>query len=181
MIEMNCMIAEMSSVYHLENWVDDKVYHNAKELLKVYSKVVWRLQGEVTELEKVSYEYSNSTLLDYINCLMDIDTRVHREHFENRLLSLQESNCIVELINKALVKLQNYPRDGGRYFQIINKCYLDHSKHDETDLLESLDISRATFYRDKKKAVSLLGVILWGFIIPDVLRTMKGEKTLVNR
>lgn len=153
MTEMNCMIAEMSSVYHLENWVDDKVYHNAKALLKIYSKVVWRLHGEVAEMEKVSYEYGNSTLLDYLNCFMDIDTRVNRERFKNRLQSLQESNCIIKLINNALVKLKNYPQDGKRYFQILNKCYLVHSKYDETDLLESFNISRETFYRDKKRAV----------------------------
>lgn len=47
--------------------------------------------------------------------------------------------------------------------------------------MKAPESSRATFYRDKKKAVSLLGVILWGFIIPDVLRNLKGEKTLVNR
>ena len=171
---MNNAIAEMSNVYHLENWIDDKVYHNAKALLKIYTKVVWRIGQGVSEIEEEAYEFGNSKLLDYVNCLVDIDTRINRERFEQKLQCLAESSCIVKLINKALIKLKSYPRDGERYFQIINQCYLAHSKHNETYLLERFEMSRATFYRDKKRAVSLLGVILWGFIIPDVIKTFNG-------
>lgn len=173
MIEINSVVAEMSSVYHLENWIDDKAYHNAKALLKVYSNVVWSLGENVASLQQESYELADSELLNYVNCLMDIDTRVNQEHFKSKLQTVSETNCMVELINRALIKLRNYPRDGERYFEIINKSFLVKYKYSETEILEALDMSRATFYRDKKRAISLLGVILWGFIIPEIRQAIK--------
>lgn len=173
MIEINSVVAEMSSVYHLENWIDDKAYHNAKALLKVYSNVVWSLGENVDSLQQESCELADSELLNYVNCLMDIDTRVNKEHFKSKLQTVAETNCMVELINRALIKLRNYPRDGERYFEIINKSFLVKYKYSETEILEALDMSRATFYRDKKRAISLLGVILWGFIIPEIRQAIK--------
>lgn len=176
MIEINSVVAEMSSVYHLENWMDDKAYHNAKALLKVYSNVVWSLGESVAALQEETFEVADSELFNYVNCLMDIDTRVNEEHFKSKLQSVAETNCMVELINRALIKLRNYPREGDRYFEIINKSFLVKYKYSETEILEALDMSRATFYRDKKRAISLLGVILWGFIIPEILKTLKHKK-----
>ena len=111
---------------------------------------------------------------------MDIDTRVNKEHFKSKLQSVAETNCMVELINCALIKLRNYPRDGERYFEILNKSFLVKYKYSETEILEALDMSRATFYRDKKRAVALLGVILWGFIIPDILKTLRNRNNNCN-
>ena len=42
-------------------------------------------------------------------------------------------------------------------------------KFGEEELLEDLHISRSTFYRDKKKATTLFGVVLWGFALQNVL------------
>ncbi len=172
-LEVNNIVAEVCGIYHLENWMDDKAYHNAKELLKVYSNVVWSLNQNVEELKAEAKEFSNSELINYINCLMDIDTKVNKEHFQNRLRTVAETNCMVELVDRSLLKLRNYPKTGERYFDIINKCYLLKYKYSESEVLEALDITRATFYREKKKAVTLLGVILWGFVIPEILMSMR--------
>lgn len=170
---MNTIVAEVCEMYHLENWMDDKAYHNAKELLKVYSNVVWSLSQNVEELKEEAQEFSNSELINYINCLIDIDTKVNKEHFQNRLRTIAETNCMVELVNRALLKLRSYPKTGERYFDIINKCYLLKYKYSESEILETLDITRATFYREKKRAVTLTGVILWGFVIPEILHDLR--------
>jgi hypothetical protein len=46
-------------------------------------------------------------------------------------------------------------------------------KYSESEILESMNISRSTFFREKKKAVTLLGVILWGFVIPDIKKSQE--------
>lgn len=173
MLEVNNIVAEVCGTYQLENWMDDKAYHNAKELLKVYSNVVWSLNQNVEELKAEAKEFRDSELINYVNCLMDIDTKVNKEHFQNRLRTVSETNCMVELVSRALLKLRSYPKTGERYFDIINKCYLIKYKYTESEILEELDITRPTFYREKKKAVTLLGVVLWGFIIPEILAGMR--------
>jgi hypothetical protein len=32
-------------------------------------------------------------------------------------------------------------------------------------------------YREKRKAVAMLGVILWGFVLPDFLKVIKKHET----
>ena len=94
-----------------------------------------------------------------------------KARIESRLQSIEDSKSILELIDRALVLLKNYPNDGEKYYEILSKSYLVFVKYSESEILESMNISRSTFFRDKKKAVTLLGVILWGFVIPDIKKS----------
>lgn len=46
--------------------------------------------------------------------------------------------------------------------------YILNNRYSENEMLEYLNIGRTTFYREKKDAIHMLGVILWGFLIPDL-------------
>ncbi len=161
-------IEELGKIYNFENRGNDKIYHNTKLLLKLYSKVLWRMSNSIMEMEAECYLSSGSKLFDVINTLIDVDPRVDKIRIESRLQSIEDSKSIIELIDRALILLKNYPDDGVRYYEILNKSYLVFVKYSENEILESLNISRSTFFREKKKAVTLLGVILWGFVIPDI-------------
>jgi hypothetical protein len=50
--------------------------------------------------------------------------------------------------------------------------YVINYRYSENEMLEYLNIGRTTFYKEKKDAIHMLGVILWGFVIPD----MKGKQ-----
>lgn len=52
--------------------------------------------------------------------------------------------------------------------------YIINYRYSENEMLEYLNIGRTTFYKEKKESVHMLGVILWGFIIPD-LNGKQGE------
>lgn len=166
---------ELGRNYNFEDQYNDKVYHNTKLLLKLYSKVLWRMSNSVMEMEENCYVTNKSSLFDTVNILIDVDPRVDKVRIENRLQSIEESKSILELIDRALTLLKNYPKDGQRYFEILNKTHLVFYKYSESEILESLEISRTTYFREKKKATTLLGVILWGFVIPDFVKAMKGS------
>jgi hypothetical protein len=161
-------IEELGMIYNFENRENDKIYHNTKLLIKLYSKVLWRMSNSIMEMETECYLSNGSKLFDVINTLIDVDPRVDKLRIESRLQSIEDSKSIIELIDRALILLKNYPDDGERYYEILNKSYLVFVKYSENEMLESLNISRSTFFREKKKAVTLLGVILWGFVIPDI-------------
>jgi len=161
-------IEELGMIYNFENRENDKIYHNTKLLIKLYSKVLWRMSNSIMEMETECYLSNGSELFDVINTLIDVDPRVDKLRIESRLQSIEDSKSIIELIDRALILLKNYPDDGERYYEILNKSYLVFVKYSENEMLESLNISRSTFFREKKKAVTLLGVILWGFVIPDI-------------
>ena len=108
-----------------------------------------------------------------VDTLIDVDPRVEKMRLESRLESLENSKSILVLVDRAMMLLKNYPIEGQKYHDILTKTYMVFVKYSEIEIIEALNISRSTLYRDKKKAINLLGVILWGFVIPD----LKNQKT----
>lgn len=161
-------LEKLSQMYNLKNQGNDRVYHNTRLLLQLYSKVMWRMSNSIMEMETECYLSSGSNLFDVVNTLIDVDPRVDQLRLESRLQSIEDSKSIIELIDRALLLLKSYPDNGSIYFEILNKSYLVFIKYSESEILEDLNMSRSTYYREKKKAVTLLGVILWGFVIPDI-------------
>ena len=86
---------------------------------------------------------------------------------------------IIAIVNNAMVKLKTYPRNGKLYYKILTNTYFVTNKYSESQLLEILDISRTTYYRQKKKAICLFGVILWGYVIPDVIKGINIESQFI--
>ena len=164
-------IEELGRIYNFENQYNDKIYHNTKLLLKLYSKVLWRMSNCIMEMEAECYLTTGSRLFDVVDTLIDVDPRVDKVRLESRLESIEDSKSILVLIDRALALLKNYPGDGERYYEILSKSYLVFVKYGESEILETMNLSRSTFFRDKKKAVTLLGVILWGFVIPDIKKS----------
>ena len=152
----------------LKNYKGKNIYHNAKLLLHLYGKVLWRISHSLDEMETECFEINKMHLAEAIESLLGMDTEIDRLKLESRLETLDISKSILELVNRALVLLRTYPDNGERYFDIINKMYILTYRYNENEMLEYLNIGRTTFYKEKKDAIKMLGVILWGFIIPDI-------------
>ncbi len=126
------------------------------------------------EMDTECFYLNRNSLAEAIGSLLDMNTDLDRLNLESRLESLDVSRVILELINKALILLRTYPEKGERCFDILNKMYIINYRYSENEMLEYLNIGRTTFYKEKKEAIHMLGVILWGFIIPD-LNDKQGE------
>ncbi len=42
-------------------------------------------------------------------------------------------------------------------------------QYSDQELMASLNLERTTFYKRKKEAINLLGTILWGYILPEMI------------
>ena len=105
-------------------------------------------------------------LADYLS--YDFESDVDKEKAESKLLSIAETKLIVDLVDKALLKLHEYPVLGQLYFDILTKQYINKVKFTDADLIETLNIERTQYYKRKKEGINLFGVILWGYIIPPI-------------
>ena len=170
-------INELQSAYTVNKCGNEMVYHNTRLLLDLYSKVLWRVKESLDDLNAECCETDNKHLYDLVDSLIDVDTQIDKNRFERRIQSIEESKSLIELVDRVMVKMKRYPGNGELYFQILNKIYIadKNFKSDEEELLETLHISRSTFYRDKKKAITMFGVILWGFVLSDILNVVKNE------
>lgn len=147
--------------------MNEKDFHRTKLLLEIYRDVVWRLEENLIDIDDSTYETAGKHLRDLTGFLsLEFDTELNRKQIEEQLLCIMETKQFIDLIDKALLKLKSYPGQGELYFEILYKQYIVKHKYDEKEILESINLERTTFYRRKKEAINLFGIILWGFVLP---------------
>lgn len=152
--------------FDLEKNITTDIYHNTQTLLKQYKKVLWRIKQDLAEINEECQEQINGGLFNYIDALTSVDSGINKNRLENRLFSIENSKSLLAIIDKAVVMLKEYPNHGQLYYDILSKTYLNFYPYSENDMLKHFDFSRTTYYREKKKAVGMLGVVLWGFLLP---------------
>ena len=150
------------------NQVEAKYYHNTKLLLKLYNKVLWRINNNFKVIEDECIYSTGKKVDELVNNLLDAEMFVSEARLESRIQSIKDSREIIKLIDKALIMLRTYPDNEERYYWIIFKSYISTDKYTENDIIDFLCCSRATYFREKKKAIVTLSTILWGYLIPEL-------------
>ncbi len=150
------------------NEIDPKHYHNTKLLLKLYNKVLWRINNNFKVIEDECIYSTGKKVDELVDNLLDAEMFVSEARLESRLQSIKDSREIIKLIDKALIMLRTYPDNEERYYWIIYKAYITPEKCNENDIIDFLCCSRATYFREKKKAIATLSTILWGYLIPGL-------------
>ena len=162
-------IEKLSNIITNDRKIDDSKYHKTKLLLKLYRDVVWRVEDMLYELDDRAYDLGGrriSELIDYLS--FDFDVGLDKNKIEARLTNIAETKCLIDIIDKSLIKLKSFPTYGELYFEIISKQYIYKYRYTEREILDTVNIERTMFYRRKKEAINLLGVILWGYILPQL-------------
>jgi hypothetical protein len=157
------------------NQVDEKVYHDAHLLLKIYSDVVWGMNESYNHMVCECQEIYGNSSLSVLDIMTEFGSNMKAKLLQEQLEDIEMSKVIIDIINSAMVKLKTYPRKGERYYEILSNTYFIKNKYEEQELLEILNVSRTTYYRLRKKAICVFGTILWGYVLPDVIKSMKLE------
>lgn len=150
-----------------QNFDNEKTYHKTKLLLKIYRDVVWSIEDRVAELEEEHYEMGSNSLVEALDYLDEYDPNVNKRKLEDELCSVFKSKLLIEIVDKALLKVKRYPDFGDMYFEIIYKQYIQKNKYPEKYIIQVLNCERTTFYKRKKEAIKLMGVALWGYVLPE--------------
>lgn len=149
------------------------IYERSKALLEVYRNVVWSLKNSADYMiceTQVTYGKDLDEALIYLSTFAP---EFKRQDFESRVSHLFESKWLIELIDNALVKIRDYPEYGEVYSTILFECYLGKTKTKDVACMQILNLERSCFYQRKREAISLLGVSLWGFELPKVIKELR--------
>lgn len=154
--------------------VDNKqVLHNSKQLLQIYRSVVWRIEKQVTEFDSDCYFAAGKHLHNLVSAFFDPDT-MSELNFEDRLRNIYVSQSMIELVDRSLIMLRDYPEYGEDYYKIIYNQYIVKGKAlKEKDMLELMGMEKSTFYRKKREALFQFGTVLWGYMVPLLLDSLK--------
>ena len=157
---------------------EDSRYHDTWRLLKKYRDVVWSMELSVQQLKKeFELEYGTS-IDDFLESVYMAGADLSGTQIENHARCIERSNKMVKLVNSAVDLLRTKHKNGEAYYWILYYTYLIPQQIESTNLIiEQLqphirDISRATYYRRREKAVEALNSILWGYSSKDCLKLL---------
>lgn len=150
----------------------ENTYKKTDLLLRLYRKVNWSVSDKLSELNELTYE---SCLGDKesVSYLLNFAPERELDAFRSRAINAMQSRVLIDLIERAVVKIKDYPDSGGIYYSIIDLKFLNYFKYSEDEILEELDLERSIYYRKKKEATLLLGYILFGLLMPEYIRNEK--------
>ncbi len=145
-------------------------------LLKIYRKVSWSMNKQFDELNEISYEscLSGEGMVSY---LLNFAPDKELDVFKSRAVSAMKTRVLVELIERAAVKIRDYPGNGAIYYSILDLKYMGYFNYTESEILEQLNLERSNFYRKRKEAKMLMGFVLFGMIMPDYIKEARGCAT----
>lgn len=151
---------------------DSRHFHKTKLLLSIYRTVVWRIEGAIGEVQVKANEYGSgriAELIDFLSLELDeYDLKRDKKVVEERLMCIAQTKHMIEIIDKALKHLRNHPINGQLYHDIITHCYIKQEIMSNEAIIHKLNLTSSSFYRHKKEATKLMGIALWGYIIPPL-------------
>ena len=162
----------------LERAINNKILHQAKLLLKLYRNVVWSIENHLQDLEVTAHDFGSRRIQDLIDYLaFDFEGDLDTDKVGDHLQSIAETRDLILLVDKAMIRLQSYPLWGELYFDLLNRKYIIRYAYSDQDLMETMNLTRATYYRRKNEAIHLLGHILWGYILPEMQSAIQSVKS----
>ena len=132
-------------------------YHRVKLILKIYRDVVWVLR-------ELGDQDADTGLIYLQSFAPDMDL----QEFEERVCCVMENRMLVDVIDRALLRLKRYPDRGELYYEILTKQFIHRFNSTEKELLDELNMERSVFYDRKREAIFLLSLCLFGYAVPEL-------------
>jgi hypothetical protein len=148
----------------------DTAFHKSRLLLASYRDVTWAISERLEEIRDYAYETGAHDLDAGIRYLAEFAPDIEADRFAERVCCVCETRMYIDLIDRALVRLKEYPVYGGIYYEILDKQYISRFPLTEPEISELLNIERSVFYARKKEALYLFGVCLFGYTLPELHR-----------
>ena len=99
-------------------------YHRVKLILKIYRDVVWVLSERVEELHEYAWELGAQDADTGLIYLQSFAPDMDLQEFEERVCCVIENRMLVDVIDRALLRLKRYPDRGELYYEILTKQFI---------------------------------------------------------
>lgn len=86
------------------------------------------------------------------------------------LLEILGTEWADKIISEVFEKMKGFDSNGETYSDIIRDYYFIEDKMDDVDIQVELNIGRTFYYRMKKAAITLFGILLWNIVVEECIR-----------
>ena len=153
--------------------ISDEIVHNTELMLELYSKVLKRISKRLYSIDEECYKTDSMHLYEFITHLLDINIQLKLEKMEERLVNIEESAGILDIMDRTLIMFKDGDNYEQKYYSILFYRYFQKTKYTYESIMDMIDVSRATFFRYKKQAIREFAVNLWGFVVPELKNSIE--------
>lgn len=169
--------------------VTEEAYKNTELLLEQYTKVMFRIEKNIVDIDYELYAVEGKHLKEMLYELVDFDSTAEKRRIQDKLLNNDMNLCLLEIMRDSLMALRDYPKNGQLYYRLLKYRYFESGNTNDDVMLMLDDMPSTTYYRNRKKAIRLYATMLWAFTRPEKVEAKMeeihikktGRKMEVNR
>lgn len=173
-------IQGMCSAHQLDS---TKLLLQSKVLLNCYRRVYWDATNQCALFPVNTQDahcHQNKDFLEAVDYLMQFDPKTGKQATEKAIQLLFETRCMVEMVDTAMLRVKDFPDKGDVYFEILSKRYLGRFRYTEKEILDILKLERSRYYDNKREAMLVFGISIWGGELPKFKRLlMENDPTVL--
>ena len=158
-------IRDLCCSLHLEQ---NKVWAKAGLLIKVYPEIVWANNHSKTSEGARLPKTCEKKFEIAIRYIADFEPMEGKRRFHEKIIMLFEIKWLTELISSAMKHIEDFPVNGIAYYKILANLFSIEPCSDRICQKE-VGLEKTAFYERKREAILLLGIELWGIVIPSYL------------
>lgn len=102
----------------------DAAFHRSKLILKIYRDVVWVLSERAEELQETAWIMGEQDIESGLCYLENFAPDIELQAFEEKVCCLVQNQMLVNIIDRALLRLKRYPDRGELYYEILTKQFI---------------------------------------------------------
>ena len=160
-------ISDLCYSYRLdEQWL----FNCAFLLLDSYRKLCYTCYLDNDECDESDYSEKNPR--EAIDFLVNMETDMDQKDFVRTIRERADKNWIKEIVESAMIKVQEFPEYGKLYYEVLNKRFVVQWGYSEPEIYSTLCIERSRYYDRRREAVTVFGLCLWGSVIPNLIKEL---------
>ena len=97
----------------------------------------------------------------YINLKELTKEELRDASINSAIFHIYRTNWCMKVVDKVLEKVKEFYQYGETYYDILTKAYLNEEDMKDSAVLQELSLDRSTYYRRKREAILLCGILMW--------------------
>ena len=137
------------------------VYRITKKLLEMYRDAIWACGGVVGGTNSILQNEGKEEVRKWYLNLKELKSTEKDEQIESMIFHVCRTDWIGRVIHVVMERVREFHYYGEEYYEILNRSYFSLERRSDPEIFLAVAMERATYYRRKKEAVLLMGVLLW--------------------
>ncbi len=141
---------------------EDDTFTITKRLLENYRSALWIHSGASDAARAILTGDGKRQVKEWYMTLKKLTRQdMIAASIDSAIFHICRTAWIMEVVDQVLNSVKEFNPFGELYRDILRLAYFDEKNMTDQEVIDELSLERSTYYRRKKEAILLCGVLLW--------------------